>query len=96
MDDDGYAWLTNAIATDRLLLLWVTPRIIGRNHARLAAAVAALATIPLGTEVGAVAQVGAIATLVTAALAAEALLWLPRRLPDASRASEPPTTLTGI
>jgi low temperature requirement A protein (LtrA) len=97
---DGYAWLTNAIATDRLrfrlLLLWVTSRIIGRNHARLAAAAAALATIPLGTEVGAVAQVGAIATLVTAALAAEALLWLPQRLPDASRASEPPTTLTGI
>jgi low temperature requirement protein LtrA len=70
---------------------------IGRNHARLAAAAAALATIPLGTEVGAAAQVGAIATLVTAALAAEALLGhTARGSPDAPRASEPPSTLADI
>jgi low temperature requirement protein LtrA len=70
---------------------------IGRNHTRLAAAAAALATIPLGTEVGAAAQVGTIATLVTAALAAEVLLWhTPRGSPDVPRASEPPSTLTGI
>ena len=42
-----------------------------RNRVRLVAAAVALATIPLGTEVGAAAQVGAIAALVTVALAAE-------------------------
>jgi low temperature requirement protein LtrA len=47
---------------------------IARNHTRLVASAAALATIPLGTEVGAAAQVGAIAALVTAALAMEQLL----------------------
>ena len=47
-----------------------------RNRIRLVAAAAALATIPLGTEVGAAAQVGAVAALVTVALAAE---W---RVPD--------------
>jgi low temperature requirement protein LtrA len=70
---------------------------IGSNHTRLAAAAAALATIPLGTEVGAAAQVGAIAMLVTAALAAEALLsQTSRGAPDAARASKPPSTLTDI
>ena len=70
---------------------------IGRNHIRLAAAAAALAAIPLGTEVGAAAQVGTIATLVTAALGAEALLGhAPRGSPDAPRASEPPSTLADI
>ena len=44
---------------------------IGRSGIRLAAAVAALATIPLGTEVAATAQVGALAAIVVAALAIE-------------------------
>jgi low temperature requirement protein LtrA len=44
---------------------------IERNRMRLAAAAAALSTIPLGTEVGATAQVGAIAALVTGSLTAE-------------------------
>jgi low temperature requirement protein LtrA len=44
---------------------------IARNDARLVAAVAILAVIPLGTELGAAAQVGATAALVTAGLAAE-------------------------
>jgi low temperature requirement protein LtrA len=47
---------------------------IARNQARLVAAAAVLAVIPLGTEVGAAAQVGAIAALVTGGLAAEWLL----------------------
>jgi low temperature requirement protein LtrA len=47
---------------------------IARNQIRLVASAAALATIPLGTEVGAAAQVGAIAALVAAALFAESLL----------------------
>jgi low temperature requirement protein LtrA len=41
------------------------------SRIRLLASVAALATIPLGTELGAAAQVGAIAALVAGALAAE-------------------------
>jgi low temperature requirement protein LtrA len=70
---------------------------VGWNHVRLAAAAAALATIPLGTEVGAAAQVAAIAALVTAALAAEALLWhRPRGAPEVRRASEPPSTLADV
>jgi len=44
---------------------------IGRSGIRLAAAVAALATIPLGTEVAATAQVGTLAAIVAIALAAE-------------------------
>ena len=44
---------------------------IARNDARLVAAAAVLAAIPLGTELGAAAQVGATAALVTAGLAAE-------------------------
>jgi low temperature requirement protein LtrA len=44
---------------------------IGRSVIRLAAGVAALATIPLGTEVAATAQVGALAAIVAIALAAE-------------------------
>ena len=47
---------------------------IARNDARLVAAVAVLAVIPLGTELGAAAQVGATAALVTAGLVAEWLL----------------------
>jgi low temperature requirement protein LtrA len=44
---------------------------IERNGVRLVAAAVALATIPLGTELGAAAQVGTIAALVVAALAVE-------------------------
>ena len=44
---------------------------IGRGGARLAAAAAALATIPLGTRVAAAAEVGALAAIVTGALLAE-------------------------
>jgi low temperature requirement protein LtrA len=44
-----------------------------RNHIRVVAAAGALATIPLGTELGAAAQVGSIAALVAAALVAENL-----------------------
>jgi low temperature requirement protein LtrA len=47
---------------------------IVRSHVRLVTSAAALATVPLGIEVGAAAQVGAIAALVTAALAAERFL----------------------
>jgi low temperature requirement protein LtrA len=46
---------------------------IGRSGIRLAAALAALVTIPLGTEVAATAQVGALAAIVAVALAAEGL-----------------------
>jgi low temperature requirement protein LtrA len=45
---------------------------LARNRIRLVAAAAAVATIPLGTEAGAAAQVGALAALVAAALSAEA------------------------
>ena len=45
---------------------------IGRSGIRLGGAVAALATIPLGTEVAATAQVGALAAIVAAVLATEA------------------------
>ena len=44
-----------------------------RNRTRLVAAAAALATIPLGTELGAYAQVAAIVVVVAAALAAESV-----------------------
>ncbi len=44
---------------------------IARNGARLVAAAAVLAAIPLGTELGAAAQVGATAALVTAGLVTE-------------------------
>jgi low temperature requirement protein LtrA len=44
-----------------------------RSQIRLVAAGAALATFPLGTELGAAAQVGSLAAIVTAALAAEGL-----------------------
>ena len=46
---------------------------ISWNKLRLAAAAAVLMTIPIGTELGAAAQIGAVAALVTAALVAEAL-----------------------
>ena len=46
-----------------------------RSGVRLSAAVAALATIPLGTEVAASAQVGALAAIVSTALAVEGF-WL--------------------
>jgi low temperature requirement protein LtrA len=42
-----------------------------RNHARLVAAVASLATTPIGTEIGAAAQVAALAGVVIGALAIE-------------------------
>jgi hypothetical protein len=44
---------------------------IRRSGIRLGAAIATLATIPLGTEVAATAQVGALAAIVAVALAAE-------------------------
>jgi low temperature requirement protein LtrA len=44
---------------------------VARNQTRLVAAAAALATIPLGTELGGAVQVGAIAALVAVALATE-------------------------
>jgi low temperature requirement protein LtrA len=44
---------------------------IGRSGLRIAAAVAALATIPLGTELDAKAEIGALAGIVVLALAAE-------------------------
>jgi low temperature requirement protein LtrA len=43
------------------------------NHIRLIASLAVLLTIPLGTQIGAAAQVGGIAALVTGGLAAEGL-----------------------
>jgi low temperature requirement protein LtrA len=55
---------------------------IAGNQTRLVAAAAALTTIPLGTELGAAVQVGAIATLVTAALAAA---WIVESLRRHSR-----------
>ena len=54
---------------------------IARNRTRLLAAVAALATIPLGSQLAAATQVGAIAALVTAALAAE---WILASAPGSS------------
>jgi low temperature requirement protein LtrA len=47
------------------------------SRTRLVACAAALTTIPIGTELGAAAQVGAIAALLAAALAAEGLLPAP-------------------
>jgi low temperature requirement protein LtrA len=44
---------------------------VARNRIRLVTAAVVLATVPLGTELGAAAQVGAIAALVAAGLAAE-------------------------
>ena len=44
---------------------------VARNRARLVAGFGALATIPLGTEVGAALQVGALAAVIVAALVAE-------------------------
>jgi low temperature requirement protein LtrA len=44
---------------------------LARSHVRLVAAAAALLTIPLGAEVAAAAQIGALAALVAAALAVE-------------------------
>jgi low temperature requirement protein LtrA len=44
---------------------------IARSHIRLVAAAAALTTVPLGTELGATAQVGVLAAMIAAALAAE-------------------------
>jgi low temperature requirement protein LtrA len=49
-----------------------------RSHIRLVAAAATLATVPLGSELGATAQVGALAAIITAALAAEALIQAAR------------------
>ena len=50
---------------------------IGRSGIRLVAAVAALATIPLGPEVAAAAQVGALAAIAAAALVVEGS-WVQR------------------
>jgi low temperature requirement protein LtrA len=44
---------------------------ITRSHVRLVAALAVLTTIPLGTEIGALAQVGALTAIMAAALTAE-------------------------
>ncbi len=44
---------------------------ISRNNIRLVAAAAVLATIPIGTELGAAAQIGGVAAIVTAALVAD-------------------------
>jgi low temperature requirement protein LtrA len=44
---------------------------IARSHVRLVASAAALATVPIGTELAATAQLGAIAAIVVAALAVE-------------------------
>ncbi len=54
---------------------------IARGRTRLVAAAAALATIPLGTELGAAAQVGAVAAIVTIVLAAERRLELSSESP---------------
>ncbi len=53
---------------------------IPRSHARLAASAAALATIPLGTEVAAAAQIGALASLIAVALVVEAVKRAPAEL----------------
>ena len=50
---------------------------VGRNATRLVAAGAILATIPLGTEVGAAAQVGAVAGILAFGLVAEAVTRSP-------------------
>jgi hypothetical protein len=49
----------------------VEPSGIGRGLARIVASAAALATIPLGTELDARAQIGALAAIVVLALVAE-------------------------
>ena len=50
---------------------------VARNATRLLAAGAILATIPLGTEVGAAAQVGAVAGILALGLVAEAVTRSP-------------------
>jgi low temperature requirement protein LtrA len=70
------AWIASALALGTALFIASDVGFrrtfgIERNRVRLVAAAVALATVPLGTEVGAAAQVGAIAALVTVALAAE-------------------------
>ncbi len=70
------AWIASALAVGTALYIASDVGFrrtfgIERNRVRLVAAAVALATIALGTEVGAAAQVGAIAALVTVALAAE-------------------------
>ena len=61
---------------------------VARSHVRLVASAAALTTMPLGTEVGAAAQIGVIAAVVTAALAAERLLGSTHRDSLEARGSE--------
>jgi low temperature requirement protein LtrA len=51
---------------------------LSRGRERLAAAALALATVPLGTEVGAAAQIAALAALLTGALAAAGLIAINR------------------
>jgi low temperature requirement protein LtrA len=50
---------------------------ITRSQVRLVAALAVLTTIPLGSEVGALAQVGALTAMIVVALAAEGLVTRP-------------------
>jgi low temperature requirement protein LtrA len=69
-------WIAAELATGVLLFLLCDVgfrRTLGIEHggARLAAAAVSLATIPLGTEIAAAAQVGALAAIVTGALLAE-------------------------
>ena len=71
-------WIAIALATGTALFIACDVgfrRTFGleRNQTRLLAAAAALATIPLGTELGAAAQVAAIAALVSVSLAVEAV-----------------------
>jgi low temperature requirement protein LtrA len=63
---------------------------IERSRTRLVAAAAVVATIPLGTAFAAAAQVGALAALVTAALAVERLLRSPGRHPSADEGGGSP------
>jgi hypothetical protein len=84
----GYAWLTNVVAPDRfayqLLLLSgmaaflvislaVRTLSIGKPRWRLAAAALALATVPLGPVVSAVAQLASLFVCVAGCLTLEAL-----------------------
>ena len=69
-------WIAAELATGVLLFLACDVGFrrtlgLGRSGARLAAAAAALATIPLGTEVAAAAEVGALAAIVAGALLLE-------------------------
>jgi low temperature requirement protein LtrA len=69
-------WIAAELATGVLLFLVCDVGFrrtlgLGRGAARLGAGLAALATIPLGTQVAAAAEVGALAAIVTGALVVE-------------------------